>query len=417
MKGSTNATRGPSDVVQNTSGVSVLDVNLQNSTDSQPGLMSAADHSQMTTDHNTLSTTVSRLSTCESKVTLLDGATGNIQEQIYSLREYIAEYHPCLVIQDYVPGATYSLINTDSQETIVDSGKMRPQVINITSQGNLEITITQNTMVITKAIVAGGGKTYLDISDLLSTVTLDDKWLTYGTDSLKVGDDAVDKTFNALTGASITVVAKMNETWADGSNVTFQSTATVSAGVTVAFPTYSNVFNVSKGSGNLPIVGTYRVNMSGGGGGGGGGGGARSYASNATTAWGGDGGDGGKGYSLTETVTVTDTSYTATVGTGGTRGAYGSGPQSGKDGGTGGTTSISGAILKSCAGGTGGKGGKYGTPGNNGTDGANGTGGTGSKGGTGGYGAKALGSINADKNGGYGTAGTAGYLKLELVAS
>lgn len=68
MKGSTNATRGSSDVVQNTSGVSVLDVNLQNSTDSQPGLMSAADHSQMTTDHNTLSTTVSRVATCETNI-------------------------------------------------------------------------------------------------------------------------------------------------------------------------------------------------------------------------------------------------------------------------------------------------------------------------------------------------------------
>ena len=49
MKGSTNATRGSADVVQNTSGVSVLDVALQNSTDSQPGLMSAADHSTLTT--------------------------------------------------------------------------------------------------------------------------------------------------------------------------------------------------------------------------------------------------------------------------------------------------------------------------------------------------------------------------------
>ena len=68
MKGSTNAMRGSADVVQSKSSISILDTTIQNSTDSQPGLMSAADHQQMTADHATLSTTVSRISTIESQI-------------------------------------------------------------------------------------------------------------------------------------------------------------------------------------------------------------------------------------------------------------------------------------------------------------------------------------------------------------
>lgn len=64
MKGSTNATRGAADVVQNTSKIAVLDQDLQVATDSQPGIMSAADHA-------TLSTTVTRMSTCEGDISSL----------------------------------------------------------------------------------------------------------------------------------------------------------------------------------------------------------------------------------------------------------------------------------------------------------------------------------------------------------
>lgn len=45
MKGITNAMKGAADVVQDDTKVSVLGVNLQEATDSQPGLMSKADHS------------------------------------------------------------------------------------------------------------------------------------------------------------------------------------------------------------------------------------------------------------------------------------------------------------------------------------------------------------------------------------
>lgn len=63
MKGSTNAMRGSADVVQNKSSISILDTIIQNSTDSQPGLMSAA-------DHVTLSTTVSQMSTKQDAITV-----------------------------------------------------------------------------------------------------------------------------------------------------------------------------------------------------------------------------------------------------------------------------------------------------------------------------------------------------------
>lgn len=56
MKGTTNAVRGASDVVQNTSGITILDKSIQNATDSQPGIMSSA-------DHQLLSTTVAGMST------------------------------------------------------------------------------------------------------------------------------------------------------------------------------------------------------------------------------------------------------------------------------------------------------------------------------------------------------------------
>lgn len=68
MKGSTNATRGAADIVQNTSKIAVLDQDLQVATDSQPGIMSAADHA-------TLSTTVSRVSTLEGKSAILSGTS------------------------------------------------------------------------------------------------------------------------------------------------------------------------------------------------------------------------------------------------------------------------------------------------------------------------------------------------------
>lgn len=48
MKGTTNAQRGAADVVQNTSKVEILGASLQNATDSQPGVMSAADHQKLT---------------------------------------------------------------------------------------------------------------------------------------------------------------------------------------------------------------------------------------------------------------------------------------------------------------------------------------------------------------------------------
>lgn len=64
MKGITNATKGPADVIQTPSKVSILDTDLQTATDTQVGLMSA-------TDHATLSETATRVETCESDIITL----------------------------------------------------------------------------------------------------------------------------------------------------------------------------------------------------------------------------------------------------------------------------------------------------------------------------------------------------------
>ena len=64
MKGITNATKGAADVVQDDTKVSVLSVDLQEATDSQPGLMSKA-------SHKILSTTVTRVGTCEGDISAL----------------------------------------------------------------------------------------------------------------------------------------------------------------------------------------------------------------------------------------------------------------------------------------------------------------------------------------------------------
>ncbi len=61
MKGITNATSKATEVVQNTSKIEIGGTSLQVASDSQPGIMSAA-------DHTTLSTTASRVGTCETDV-------------------------------------------------------------------------------------------------------------------------------------------------------------------------------------------------------------------------------------------------------------------------------------------------------------------------------------------------------------
>ena len=49
MKGITNATKGAADVVQDATKASVLGANIQEATDSQPGLISKADHTVLST--------------------------------------------------------------------------------------------------------------------------------------------------------------------------------------------------------------------------------------------------------------------------------------------------------------------------------------------------------------------------------
>ena len=127
MKGSTNAMRGSADVVQSTSAIKILDATLQNSTDSQPGLMSAADHQQMTTDHATLSTTVSRVSTCESNI------AGKHDLLTFDSTPTEGSNNPI------TSGGVYSAINNNGGIVVMESDAYVKE-ISFTNQPTLNIT-------------------------------------------------------------------------------------------------------------------------------------------------------------------------------------------------------------------------------------------------------------------------------------
>ena len=83
MKGITNATKGAADVAQTTSKVEVLGATIQTSTDSQIGLMSAADHKRIGTCETNIATCNTNIAAKQSKVlsatsvSVSSWATGN----------------------------------------------------------------------------------------------------------------------------------------------------------------------------------------------------------------------------------------------------------------------------------------------------------------------------------------------------
>lgn len=90
MKGSTNATRGPSDVAQNTSGVKIFDTSLQNATDSQPGIMSAADHKTLTDTKTKAEDTATKLSKTESRISTNEGDITTLKSDVSSAKSDIS---------------------------------------------------------------------------------------------------------------------------------------------------------------------------------------------------------------------------------------------------------------------------------------------------------------------------------------
>lgn len=76
MKGITNATKGAADVAQTTSKVEVLGATIQTSTDSQIGLMSAADHKRIGTCETNIAAKQSKVLSATG-VSVSSWATGN----------------------------------------------------------------------------------------------------------------------------------------------------------------------------------------------------------------------------------------------------------------------------------------------------------------------------------------------------
>ncbi len=76
MKGITNATKGTADVAQTTAKVEILGATIQTSTDSQIGLMSAADHKRIGTCETNIAAKQSKVLSATS-VSVSNWATGN----------------------------------------------------------------------------------------------------------------------------------------------------------------------------------------------------------------------------------------------------------------------------------------------------------------------------------------------------
>lgn len=76
MKGITNATKGTADVAQTTAKVKILGATIQTSTDSQIGLMSAADHRRIRTCETNIAAKQSKVLSATS-VSVSNWATGN----------------------------------------------------------------------------------------------------------------------------------------------------------------------------------------------------------------------------------------------------------------------------------------------------------------------------------------------------
>jgi hypothetical protein len=76
MKGITNATKGTADVAQTTAKVEILGATIQTSTDSQIGLMSAADHKRIGTCETNIAAKQSKVLSATS-VSVSNWTTGN----------------------------------------------------------------------------------------------------------------------------------------------------------------------------------------------------------------------------------------------------------------------------------------------------------------------------------------------------
>ena len=138
MKGITNATKGAADVVQDATKVSVLGANIQEATDSQPGLMSKADHA-------VLSTTGSRIGTCYNNVSIdgqilrfstVDGSTLDIEIPRKATSFFLVSPGP---LDD--PATTYTLMQGD---TAVASGSMWDERMTFNLFSGKEYTLTIN---------------------------------------------------------------------------------------------------------------------------------------------------------------------------------------------------------------------------------------------------------------------------------
>lgn len=111
MKGITNATKGAADVAQTTAKVEVLGATIQTSTDSQIGLMSAADHKRIGTCETNIATCNTNIAAKQSKI--LSATNVNVStwatDDLYSDFTYRASVPLSGCTAGMIPSVTFNV--------------------------------------------------------------------------------------------------------------------------------------------------------------------------------------------------------------------------------------------------------------------------------------------------------------------
>jgi len=394
MKGITNATKGAADVVQDATKVSVLGANIQEATDSQPGLMSKADHA-------VLSTTGSRIGTCYNNVSIdgqilrfstVDGSTLDIEIPRKATSFFLVSPGP---LDD--PATTYTLMQGD---TAVASGSMWDERMTFNLFSGKEYTLTINAYddTLTYTFTPDDSSSDIDLTSCFCKLSVNAQG-GYDLKDLSVRGHVVNSA-TAYSPVHSFYVIKSSKSAIVKGTVNFTGEIPQLSGVSLG-PIYSVIFSTDslspssdtvsatllmskKGikytitSGGTLVVpsATYRILCVGGGGGGG--------VSQQDGR--GGGGGGGSGY-VKATKTSLNGSYTISIGAGGAGGRYEDGEIVGAK--SGGPTSF-GTVVSA-------KGGEGGFS-NNGSN-SGGDGGSGGSGGGGGGGYSSSGYISGGDGG------------------
>ncbi len=320
MKGITNATSKATEVVQNTSKIEIGGTSLQVASDSQPGIMSAA-------DHTTLSTTATRIGTCEETVkssfvdasyadevitfTKGDGSKKEVDIPI-TLALGSVTFTP------YLEGATLKIVRVKDSKVLYDGNMVETSIP--TGMGTVTYTVKHLGVTSSKSITVSGDTVETLDSAVLTKHSLAVSWTVAGT-------TISDNTCKVLKNNSYTVKSYFGD-WAEGYGMYATASFTPTANLTISYANTDPLYIDTATTVTVPFSGTFNVvAVSGGGGGGGGGGCMQAKLVDYSWSRSGNGGDGGGGgnVKLSTQALTKGTTYAITIGSGGSGGNGGTG--------------------------------------------------------------------------------------------